>query len=334
MLVATSRRPTADGTGLSSARSQTLHWGAFAISVPPERQTGTITFPRHGKPDPETDFLTVSEQHFADEPAFLRALNARLVQRPPGAREVTIFVHGFNTNFAEGLYRHAQMTHDFATPGVALSYAWPSAASMRGYAYDRESALFARDGLEKVLTLVARSKADNVILAGHSMGALLVMEAVRQIAIRGSDSVLDKLRAVVLLSPDLDIDVFRSQVSALRPREMPIYIAVSGRDRALWISGLLRGRTERLGALRDTGRVADLPGVIVIDLSDVRGTGDRLNHFAVATSPELIALIGGIDRFGATILRDDNRQSNVFEATVNVVAGVSEAVLLPLAGPQ
>lgn len=335
IMMATSREVAPDQTITTRGRSEVLHWGAFAISVPPEREQGTVTFPGRDGPDPNTDFLTVSEQRFTDERAFLRALNARLAQRPRGRREVTVFVHGFNSNFAEGLYRHAQMTHDFGTPGVPVSYAWPSAASVRSYAFDRESALFARDGLEQVLNLLARSNADNIVISGHSMGALLVMETVRQIAIRGSDNVLRKVQSVVLMSPDLDIDVFRRQVAALEPRVLPIYIVTSGRDRALWISGLLRGKTERLGALQDTSRVADLPGVIVIDLSDVQGAGDPLNHFAVATSPEMIAFIGGLDRIGLTTLRDEKRQTNVFEATVNVVAGVSEVVLQPLTGaPQ
>ena len=202
---------------------------------------------------------------------------------------------------------------------------------MRSYAFDRESALFARDGLEQVLELLARSNADNVLLAGHSMGALLVMETVRQIAIRGSDNVLRKLHAVVLMSPDLDVDVFRKQVAALAPREVPIYVAISGRDRALRISGLLRGQTDRLGSIRDIGRVAELPGVIVIDVTDMQGSGDPLNHFAVATSPAMIAFISGLDRVGPTMLREQERPVNVFEATVNVVTGVTEVVLQPLA---
>lgn len=332
ILVASSRGGTGTSPEESRVRSEKMYWGALKVSVPPKRELGTVTFPEGPIPDPEHDFLTVSQQTFGDERAFLRALNARLALRPRGQRETTVFVHGFNTNFAEGLYRHAQMAHDFGTPGVPISYSWPSSANVRGYAFDRESVLFARDGLERTLNLMARSRADNLVIAGHSMGALLVMEALRQTAIRGSDNVLRKIRSVVLMSPDLDVDVFRSQVAALAPRVIPIYIVTSGRDRALWLSGLLRGQTARLGAMQDTGKVADLPGVIVLDLSDLQGSGDPLNHFAAATSPEMIAMISGLDRFGLTTLRDETRQGNVFQATLNVAAGVSEVVLQPLAG--
>ena len=333
IMVASSRGGLDTAAATSRSRSKDLHWAAFNVSVPPERQLGTVTFPDTKGPNPETDFLTISKHSYDTDRAFLRALNTRLVQRPRGQREATLFVHGFNINFAEGLYRHAQMVHDFGTPGVPISYSWPSAASVRSYAFDRESALFARDGLEQTLDLVARSKADNIVVAGHSMGAFLVMEAVRQVAIRGSNNVLRKIRSIMLMSPDLDIDVFRSQVAALAPRVVPIYIVTSGRDRALWISGLLRGDSARLGSLQDPSRVADLPGVVVIDLSNVQGASDPLNHFAVATSPEMIAMIKGFDKFGLTSLRDDTRQTNVFEATLNVVAGVTEVVLQPT-GPK
>ena len=332
VMMATTRGFTSANTFSARGRSEVLRWGEFSVSIPPDREPGAVTFPGSRGPNPQTDFLTVSEQIFRDERAFLRALNARLAERPRGKREVTVFVHGFNSNMAEGIYRHAQMTHDFGTPGVPVSYAWPSAASVRAYAYDRESALFARNGLEELLNLLARSNADDIVVTGHSMGALLVMETLRQIAIRGSGKVLGKVHSVVLMSPDLDIDVFRSQIASIRPRVLPIYIVSSDRDRALWISGLLRGTTERLGALHDASRVADLPGVIVIDLSEVHGKGDPLNHFAVATSPEMIAFISGLGRVGLATLRDEKRNTNVFEVTVNVVAGVSEVVLQPLTG--
>jgi len=331
ILVATSRGASEAATIASRARSETVRWGAFEISVPPDRRPGTVTFPSGTEPDPARDFLTVSARQFPDERAFLASVNARLAQRPRGEREVTVFVHGFNTNFAEGLYRHAQMAHDFRSPGVSVSYAWPSAASVGSYGFDRESALFARDGLERVLELLTRSEAESIVLVGHSMGTVIVMETVRQLAIRGSDGVLDRIQGVVLLAPDLDPDLFAAELRALAPRELPIYVSVSGRDRALRVSGLLRGQAERLGSLTDTSSLAALPGVVVIDVSDIQGSGDPLNHFAVATSPAMISFISGLGRIGSTMLRDEDRSVGAFTATVDAVSGLAEVRLLPRA---
>lgn len=329
VFVATTRGATETDAFPSRARSETLRFATFDVSVPPDRTPGTVTFPSRSRQDPTTDFLTVSAAAFADDQAFLRAINVSLAKRRPGDREVTLFVHGFNTNFAEGLYRHAQMAYDFQSPGVSVSYSWPSAANVFAYGFDLESALFARDGLERVLNLLARSDAENVVLAGHSMGTVVVMETVRQLAIRGSDRVLDRIQSVVLLAPDLDPELFRAEVLALAPRKLPIYVSVSGRDRALRVSGLLRGQSERLGSIADTGPIAALPGVVVIDVSDIQGSGDPLNHFAVATSPAMIAFISGLDRVGSTMLRDEERTANLFEATVEAVSGVTEVRLLP-----
>jgi esterase/lipase superfamily enzyme len=331
IFVATTRGASETATIASRARSDTIRWAAFDVSVPPDRSPGTVTFSSGADPDPATDFLTVSARQFPDELAFLSAVNARLAERPRNEREVTLFVHGFNTNFAEGLYRHAQMAHDFRSPGVSVHYSWPSAASVRAYGFDRESALFARDGLERVLELLARSNAESVVLAAHSMGAVVAMETVRQIAIRGSGDVLDRIQSVVLMAPDLDPDLFRMELAALAPRELPIYVSVSGRDRALRVSGLLRGQAERLGSLSDTSRIAELPGVVVIDVSDMQGSGDPLNHFAVATSPAMISFIIGLDRVGSTMLRDEDRSARVFTATLDAVTGVTEVRLLPRA---
>lgn len=329
LLSATSRGP-GKTSQLTRERTETLRWAEFRVSVPPRREPGTVTHPRSAAPNPETDFLIVSATEIADEQRFLATLNAHLARRPREAREVTLFVHGCKSTFAEGLYRHAQMSHDFGSPGVSVYYASPSAGSALAYPFDRESALFARDGLERLASVVARSHARDIVLVGHSMGAVVVMEAVRQMALRRSDPVLDKLQAVVLIAPDLDVDVFRMQVAALAPREVPIYLVVSGRDRALRVSGLLRGQDQRLGSIREAERVSELPGVVVVDVTDVQGSDDPLNHFAVATSPAMIALLSGLDRHGLAMLRDDASQGNVFQATLGVVAGVTKAVLQPL----
>jgi hypothetical protein len=90
------------------------------------------------------------------------------------------------------------------------------------------------------------------------------------------------------------------------------------------------GDSDRLGSIRDTGRLGGLEGVVVIDVSDVRGSGDPLNHFPVATSPSMIALISGLDRVGIEMFEDEKRSPNVFETTINVVQDVTEVVLQPL----
>ena len=328
--VATARRADGGPNVWAYGRSEAVGFARIEVSVPPERAPGTVTFPRRLPPDPATDFLTVSARQFGDEAGFLAAVNARMDALPRENREIFLFTHGFNTTFSEGLYRHAQMRSDFGTPGLPVHYSWPSAASVTAYAYDRESAVFARDGLQRTLELLARSKAEHIVVSAHSMGAMVLMEALRSLALTGAPEVFAKLQAVVLMAPDIDIDVFRGQAAPLAARDLPIYIFFSSRDRALRASSILRGESQRLGSIRDLARLDGLP-VTLIDTTGVNDGEDALGHFAVATSPAMISLIQGMDRVGAEIFVDAANSPNPVEQTINVFQGVGDAVLSPLA---
>ena len=333
ILVASSRQRDAEGPGFGRAPAPGLSFSQITVSVPPDREPGTVTFPSNGSPpDPRRDFLTVDSTAIADRAGFVRAVNAAVAARPKSQREAFVFVHGFNTNFAEGLYRQAQMRHDFGAPGISVNYAWPSAANVTAYATDRETTLQARDDLEDLLTLLDQTNVTRIVVAGHSMGAFLVMEALRQKAIRNRPGAFDKIQTVILMAPDIDVGVFRRQARALAQQDVSIYIFTSARDRALRFSALLRGSGERLGALGDTTQIPDLP-VTIIDLTAVNGNGDSLNHFKVATSPVMISILSGMSTFGTEILSDEARQPGLIGSGVNVVQNTASVVLAPFGEP-
>ena len=329
IIVGSTRAPAAGVELFSATRSERLGFARFEVSVPPERAPGTVTFPRQQPPDPRTDFIAVSAERIADRAGLIAAVNAELRAKPPRDREVVVFVHGFNTNFPESLFRHAQMRHDFDTPGLSVLYAWPSAANLRAYGLDRETALFARDGLEELLTTLARADPARIIVVGHSMGALIVMDTLRQMAMRDSP-VLDRLAAIVLFAPDLDIGLFRTQMRPLVAADIPTYVFTSSRDRALRFSAFLRGQDARLGSIRDSSGLSDLP-IVLIDITGVEATADRLGHFKVATSPSMIALIRGMDEVGIQMFRDQEHRPNIFETTITAVQEMTEIVLQPVA---
>ncbi|WP_377846704.1 alpha/beta hydrolase [Bosea sp. UC22_33] len=124
------------------------------------------------------------------------------------------------------------------------------------------------------------------------MGTLLTLETLRQAAIRGDGAFGGKLRDVMLAAPDVDLDVFRTQMRAIR---RPITVFVSADDRALDFSRRFAGDKTRLGAVssKDTETIAELEklGVRLIDLSEV-ASGDSLNHAKFASSPKVVQLIG------------------------------------------
>jgi esterase/lipase superfamily enzyme len=269
-------------------RQEGVSFGRIDVSVPPQRRPGTISYPKSGaKPDPRTDFLVSAHQSFSRPEDFRADLRRAVAARPRDERDVVLFVHGYNNTFAEGLYRFAQIEHDMKLPGVPIHFSWPSRAQPLAYAADRDSVLFSRDGLTRSIALAADSGSGKVILIAHSMGAELMMESLRQLAIAGDRRTLDRIDAVVLLSPDIDVGLFRMQAHAIGRLPQPFIIFTSGRDKALDLSALISAEPVRLGSLTDARPLADLP----VTLVDVGAFSTGSGHFNVATSPALIQIL-------------------------------------------
>lgn len=327
VFVATTRAFDPEARAYSSERSEQASFARYVISVPPDRDPGSITYPRRGaKPDATEDFLTTSEVLYPAVAPFRRDLSAALRSEGRGGREATIFVHGYNNTFAEGVYRIAQLAHDLDLPGVAMHYAWPSAATPFGYVYDRDSANFARNGLEDMLREVSGSGADRIFLVAHSMGSGLVVEALRQLAIRGDRQTLGRIAGVILISPDIDVDVFRAQAHDIGNLPQPFLIFGSKRDRALQLSARLTGQTARLGSLSNIGAVADLDVTFV----DVAAFSVGAGHFNVGDSEALIRLLDRINDVDAAFNADAAAKVGLLPGVVLTVQNATEIILSPI----
>lgn len=324
VFVGTSRAPDAAG-GFGSGRSETVRYARYDVSVPPDRELGEISWPpRHGSADPSRDFLTVDARLYPSTPDFRADLRRQIAR---GGGEVEIFVHGFNNNFAEGLYRVAQFSHDLKLPGTVVHYAWPSAAEPLGYAFDRDSALFARDGLEQLMGEVSAAGARRIILVAHSMGAGLLMEALRQTAVRGDRRTLDRIGGVMLISPDIDVDLFRQQAHELGELPQPFIIFGSNRDRYLRLSAALTGQTARVGSLEDVSQLADLQ----VTFMDVRNFSEGAGHFTLGDSAALIQLMAGLGDIDQAFEQDRQSRIGLVPGVVLTVQNATQIVLRPVA---
>ncbi len=308
-----------------SRRSPDLSLARLDVSVPPDRQLGEIRWPRKGRPaDPRTDFVTAEQVIFSDGPEFRRDLSSAL--RRNGKPRVTLFVHGFNNTFAEGTYRIAQLSHDLAREGVIVHYSWPSLAQPLGYVHDRDSALYARDGLEKLIAEVVAAGAREVIVVGHSMGALLLVETLRQIDIRDPGRLNRVLDGVVLLSPDIDLDVFHAQAATFEQLPQPFLIFTSQRDRALRLSAIITGQPDRLGNLTDINEVGDLP----VRLIDATAFSSGSGHFTIGDSPELIYLISQISSVQEAFSDDNSGRVGLLPGIVLTARSATAIVVKPI----
>lgn len=269
-------------------RSTTLRLLEATVSIPPDRELGTVS-DGYDKPRPDRDFAIAAMTQFDTPSGFSRNLQKEISARGSERKEVTVFVHGFNNSFADSAFRMAQLANDLELPGAHVSYSWPSRANALGYEYDRDSALFARDGLAALLETVRFAGQPNIIVVAHSMGSALVMETFRQLEIARPGWVGDNIRGVILMSPDLNVDVFRSQISRIKKMPDPFVVIVSRKDAVLRISSRLRGQKTQLGNISNVSEVSDLP-ITIVDVSEFsdRKSG---NHFVAGGSPALIQLM-------------------------------------------
>lgn len=279
VLVATTRkRSEKDRRDFTNERNYGLGYGAYTISIPPSHVANEIEWPDRVPGNPATDFVALRSAAL-DEAAF----NRRAVQDANGTGEVTVFVHGFKTSFEKAVFRAAQLKHDSRFPEAVIAFAWPSRDAVGDYLTDRESATFSRDYLEQMLTGLARTPGIRRInIIAHSMGNLLAIEALRQARIRGNPALFSKLDEVFLMSPDIDLDVFASQVAVIGKHNPPITVAISTDDEALALSQWLSGDLPRVGNVRieNTKEVSDTIahyGLRVINMSDAKSM-DALNH--------------------------------------------------------
>lgn len=268
-------------------RSQHLTFAYADIAVPPDRSLGEQPRPRSGKPDPRKHFVPRQVGVYQQERAFEEALRADV--RRAGGRAL-IFVHGYNNHFDDSVYRLAQLVEDSRFRGTPVLFSWASAGRVLDYVYDNNSASAAREELEETMRLLVRAGATTIDLVAHSMGTWIAVEALRQLAIAGSASLEGRLGDVVLASPDIDIDVFKSQMLRIGKPKRPYFVLVSGDDKALRLSSLIAGQSPRVGEYSDARELADY-GVVVVNMSQL-AAGDRLNHAKFAENPLIVRLLG------------------------------------------
>ncbi|WP_018182095.1 alpha/beta hydrolase [Kaistia granuli] len=331
LLVATTRAPTDEpGIYFNGERGPDLTLSNVVVSIPEKREVGSIQWPSRVPGDPARDFVTtqVTKMQPNEAKAWFKRTSGK-------KRRVLIFVHGFNTQYADSVFRFAQIVHDTDANVAPVLFSWPSRGSIFDYNYDRESANFSRSELAAVISAAATSPAvSDVTIMAHSMGGWLAVEALRQIALQDG-RVPAKVSNLILASPDLDIDVFRKQVIEMGPKRPHITLFVSANDRALRLSRLLSGRMTRLGAVDITrepylSQMESATGITVLDLTALQN-GDRLNHSKFATSPEVVQLMGDRLIQGQSVTDSSLASTNALGSTTlgagHVIGSAAGAVL-------
>ncbi|MFS8039191.1 alpha/beta hydrolase [Xanthobacter sp. AM11] len=292
ILVASTReRDSRPGVLFNGERSSTLSFAKVDLTVPPTHKAGEIEWPKQSVGDPGTEMVVREALYRDTEQEFLHDLKSELARRPVGQRKVFIFIHGYNTMFSEALFRLAQMADDSRAPGVPLLFTWASRATTEAYVYDNNSATAARDKLEETIRLAFGSGAEEVSIMAHSMGNWVTVEALRQIRISGRGVPVERLGQVILAAPDIDVDVFKSQLKRFGKPAKPFVLIVSRDDKALGFSDFIAGNKLRLGAYTNDAELVEL-GAVVVDMTDVKAL-DSFNHGKFAQLAEMAPQLRG-----------------------------------------
>ncbi len=337
MLVTTTRsRSSNRGEMFTGERGLAPAFADITVSIPPKnvRKEGEVAWPKRLPPNPATDFATLKADELTREGA-IKWLNVSVKKSPD--HSVLVFVHGFNNRFEDSVYRFAQIVQDSGVHSAPVLVTWPSRGSLLAYGYDRESTNYTRNALENLFQYLAKDpEVKEVSVLAHSMGNWLALESLRQMAIRNG-KLPAKFKNVMLAAPDVDVDVFRSQIIDMGKQHPQFTLFVSRDDRALAFSRRVWGNVARLGSIDPEQppykQELEDNKIAVIDLTKIKA-GDDLHHSKFAQSPEVVQLIGKRISEGQTLT--DNRVGfgdQILVATTGTAAAAGNAAGLILAAP-
>lgn len=287
ILAVTTRSPAAEPPGqlFSGERGDGARFASLTLSLPPDRTPGEAPADADS-PDPARHIVLVSARDL--DPA---GFAAQVRAAGSGRRRALVFTHGYNTSFDAAVIRLAQIAEDTGFKGLPVLFSWPSRGGVTDYGYDKDSANYSRDAMENLLATLAREPSiEGIDIFAHSMGNWLTMETLRQLAIAGDRRTLGRLGTIVLAAPDVDMDVFRTQVARLGPLTAHMTVYASKDDYALQISRRLFGGKIRAGENTDLAQFRAL-GLSAHDLSGVEGGVGR-NHGKAFGDGATIAEIG------------------------------------------
>ncbi|WP_132033313.1 alpha/beta hydrolase [Aquabacter spiritensis] len=336
MVVATTRAKVDTGDLYGGDRATDPSFAEITVSIPPAsaRAIGEVQWPKSVPGNPATDFVTLKAD-IIDQAEAKRWLDKRIERTPH--RQALVFIHGYNNRFEDAVFRFAQIVHDAGADVVPVLFTWPSRGSLLAYGYDRESASYSRDALEKLLTILAKDPdVGEISILAHSMGNWVTLEALRQMAIRNG-RVLPKIKTVMLAAPDVDVDIFRTQLADMGKTRPRFAIFVSQDDRALQVSQRVWGSRARLGQIDPEAEPFrtqfEREKITVLDLTKLR-TADQLNHGKFAESPEVVQMIGARLAQGQTM--SDGREGvgdRIIQVTTGAAATIGNAAGVIISAP-
>lgn len=184
--------------------------------------------------------------------AWFDAISCHLDSDP--RRNITIFVHGYNTGLIDNTLVAAEIYHYLGHRGAMINFEWPSTSSLFQYIQDKGNANFSTRHFRMLIKNLAREcSADSITIIAHSAGSPIVVNALRELRLLDDEltahQVCDKYKIdrVVLAAPDMDLMGFLNATGdGFHEIARKVAVYASPNDRALRIAEKIYGH-QRLG---------------------------------------------------------------------------------------
>ena len=301
------------------------------LKLGPTKELGRyprIPYAVAGTPEGLTRASAVVDAHETANRALQAEIARRLALSP--RKEIVLYVHGVSNSFSDAAFTMGEMCHFLGREFVCAIFTWPAGGKhgiLFGYEEDYESSTFAVEHLRKAIRTIADTPGlERIHILAHSRGTDVLATALSELSFESymQQTTLPrrvKLGNVVLMAPDLDIEVAPEKIlaiisdpdvpygakpdphavfRALRPFHLTIY--VSPDDKALATSGWLFGSIARLGRVDTsilTPEQVELAAQLgFLDVIQVRGTTDLFGHGYFVSNPRASADLIAMLRYG------------------------------------
>jgi esterase/lipase superfamily enzyme len=316
---ATNRKPTAksDPELHFAGDRGALSFGVVNVALPKTHQLGQLEAPSilrlEFTADPEKHVMLQSLKELD-----ANAWRAEIAKRATalGNPGILVFIHGYNSSFADAARRAGQLAFDLKFAGSTVLFSWPSRAATLEYTVDEQAAEWSIPDMKAVLASVATiAPGTPVYVIAHSMG--------NRVFTRGFKALLEEdpgkrraFRQVVLAAPDVDADVFMREIGPAILNKGPRFtLYASSNDKALAASRDVHGGYRRLG--ESGSNIVVMPGLDTVDASTV--DTEFLGHSYYGDSGTVVSDLKYVIRKS---LPPEQRERFVLERVKNAAIGL------------
>ena len=238
-----------------------LNFGLCRVNVPKRHATGQIEIAADSRADSHKFFRVLNQKTF-DTESFVK-----LIKNHP-AKEVLVFIHGFNVKFQDAVFRASQIAYDLKFQGPIILFSWPAGADSGFLSKAMVSRTYGNNKITAEQSIPAAieffkmigSLGININILVHSMGHQIAIPALIFIAKEMGTSI--KINELVLNAPDYDLKEFIKVSNELKKIANRVTLYCSYNDNAMVASESYNGGA-RLGACEK------IDGIDVINVGEV-----------------------------------------------------------------